>query len=99
MVKQDLADMFLNFKIHPSRWVLFGFQHLITGQSYVYPCLPFGFRLSPTIACSNTQLEADIITEEVQARAEGNVCRKALECVPRRAVWKGDQDCMVPVRI
>jgi len=87
IVKQDIADMFLNFKIHPSRWVLFGFQHPVTGQSYVYPCLPFGFSLSPPICCANSQMLADIIATEARARAKGEVGLKALEGVPRRADW------------
>ena len=78
MVKQDLTDMFFNWKIHHSKWMLFGFQHPLTGQSFIYPVLPFGFRLSPPIACANTQLMADIITEEARNRAEGLEGRPAL---------------------
>jgi len=71
IVKQDLQDMFWNWKIHPSKWVLFGFQHPITGQSYIYPVLPFGFRLSPSLACANTQLMAEMIEAEARKRGEG----------------------------
>jgi len=73
IVKQDPQDMFWNWKIHPSKWVLFGFQHPITGQSYIYPVLPFGFRLSPSLACANTQLMADMIEAEARRRAMGEV--------------------------
>jgi len=90
VVKQDITDMFLNFKIHPSRWVLFGFQHSFTGQSYVYPVLPFGFKfsLSPLFACANTQMAADIIREEMRPRALGEVGKEALRDMPRQ----GDRD-------
>jgi len=96
IVKQDIADMFLNFKIHPSRWVLFGFQHPITGQSYVYPCLPFGFSLSPPICCENSQLVADLIAKEARARAKGEKGLEALEHVPRRADWGSEEDGPLP---
>jgi len=96
IVKQDIADMFLNFKIHPSRWVLFGFQHPITGQSYIYPCLPFGFSLSPPICCANSQMVADIISKEARARARGEVGLPALEHVPRRADWGKEGDGPLP---
>jgi len=86
VVKQDIMDMFLNFKIHPSRWVLFGFQHPFTGQSYVYPVLPFGFSLSPPIACANTQMAADIIRKEMRARALGDAGLDVLKTVPRVGV-------------
>eukprot|EP00961_Rhodomonas_salina_P153559 2067647-Rhodomonas_salina.1 len=71
IVKQDITYMFFNFKIHPSKWVLFGFQHPITGQSYIYPVLPFCFSLSPLIACASSQLVADMIEKEARLRAEG----------------------------
>jgi len=99
VVKQDIADMFLNFKIHPSRWVLFGFQHPITGQSYVYPCLPFGFSLSPPICCANSQLLADIIATEARARARGEPGLEALECVERRADWGSVEDGPLPASL
>ena len=81
MVKQDLTDMFFNWKLHLSKWLLFGYQHPITGQSYVYPVLPFGFRLSPLIACTNTSLMAFIIAEEAEGRAQGVPGREALKVV------------------
>eukprot|EP00961_Rhodomonas_salina_P268541 3629129-Rhodomonas_salina.1 len=84
--KMDLTYMFFTWKIHPSRWVLFGFQHPLTGQSYFYPVLPFGFTLSPPIACANTQLLADLIQEEARARVAGEKGCEALECVPRSAL-------------
>jgi len=96
IVKQDIADMFLNFKIHPSRWVLFGFQHPITGQTYVYPCLPFGFSLSPPICCANSQMVADIIAKEARARALGQEGHEALREVPRRADWGKPEDGPLP---
>mmetsp|Transcript_62463 Transcript_62463/g.129732 ORF Transcript_62463/g.129732 Transcript_62463/m.129732 type:complete len:642 (-) Transcript_62463:1730-3655(-) len=96
IVKQDITDMFLNFKIHPSWWVLFGFQHPVTGQSYIYPCLPFGFSLSPPICCANSQMIADIIVKEARARARGEVGLKALEGVPRRADWGKEEDGPLP---
>jgi len=99
VVKQDIADMFLNFKIHPSRWVLFGFQHPITGQSYVYPCLPFGFSLSPPICCANSQMLAEIIATEARARAKGEKGLPALECVERRADWGSAEDGPPPASI
>ena len=73
--------MFFNWKLHQSKWLLFGYQHPITGQSYVYPVLPSGFRLSPLIACTNTSLMASIIAEEAENRARGMPCREALKVV------------------
>mmetsp|Transcript_60816 Transcript_60816/g.125298 ORF Transcript_60816/g.125298 Transcript_60816/m.125298 type:complete len:603 (+) Transcript_60816:1090-2898(+) len=96
IVKQDIADMFLNFKIHPSRWVLFGFQHPITGQTYVYPCLPFGFSLSPPICCANSQMVADIIAREAKDRALGLEGHEALRDVPRQADWGKLEDGPLP---
>eukprot|EP00961_Rhodomonas_salina_P193636 2614199-Rhodomonas_salina.1 len=82
IVKMDLQDMFLSWKLHPERWVLFGFRHPITSQSYVYPVLPFGFTLSLLIACRNTQLMADLIEAEMEALwtgLPGNPCLVQVE--------------------
>eukprot|EP00961_Rhodomonas_salina_P167759 2261394-Rhodomonas_salina.1 len=85
IVKMDLQDMFLSWKLHPERWVLFGFRHPVTSQTYVYPVLPFGFTLSPPIACSNTQLLATLIEEEMRARWMGEPGNPGLAHVERLA--------------
>mmetsp|Transcript_18280 Transcript_18280/g.37035 ORF Transcript_18280/g.37035 Transcript_18280/m.37035 type:complete len:316 (+) Transcript_18280:3348-4295(+) len=54
MAKQDLKDMFYSWKVHPKLWTFFGIRHPITGQSFVFPVLPMGFKLSPPIVCRNT---------------------------------------------
>eukprot|EP00961_Rhodomonas_salina_P160891 2166371-Rhodomonas_salina.1 len=71
IVKMDLKDMFLSWNVHPELWVLLGFRHPLTSQAYVNPVLPFGFTISPPIACRNTQLLADLIEKEMRARWEG----------------------------
>eukprot|EP00961_Rhodomonas_salina_P292779 3933206-Rhodomonas_salina.1 len=47
------------------------------------PVLPMGFALSPPIACSNTQLLADIITKEMQDRWAGREGHPAFAHIPR----------------
>eukprot|EP00961_Rhodomonas_salina_P104692 1409233-Rhodomonas_salina.1 len=49
IVKQDLADMFYSFKLHPSKWTYMGFWHPLTGQTYLMPVLPMGFTNSPCL--------------------------------------------------
>eukprot|EP00961_Rhodomonas_salina_P022811 305982-Rhodomonas_salina.1 len=85
IVKMDLKDMFLSWNVHPERWVLLGFRHPLTSQAYVYPVLPFGFTISPPIACRNTQLLADLIEKEMRARWEGREGSPALSSVARLA--------------
>eukprot|EP00961_Rhodomonas_salina_P136182 1832471-Rhodomonas_salina.1 len=97
MVKRDLENMFYNFRVHPRRWTLMGVRHPVTGQSYVMPVLPMGFTLSPPISCENTQMMADIITEEMMARWEGRLGNAALACVPRRNRRPHGLRCGTPV--
>jgi len=89
--KQDLKDCFYHWKVHPSLWTFFGVRHPLTGQSFVLPVLPMGFRLSPPICCANTQLLADIITLEMDARWEDRPSPTAvLAAIPRQnAVREG----------
>eukprot|EP00961_Rhodomonas_salina_P299287 3938809-Rhodomonas_salina.1 len=63
---------------------MFGFRHPVTSQSYVYPVLPFGFTLSPPLACRNTQLMATMIEAEMLARWKGRPGHPALRGVKRR---------------
>mmetsp|Transcript_18272 Transcript_18272/g.36950 ORF Transcript_18272/g.36950 Transcript_18272/m.36950 type:complete len:477 (-) Transcript_18272:6701-8131(-) len=86
MAKQDLRDMFYSWRVHPKLWTFFGIRHPITGQSFVFPVLPMGFKLSPPIACRNTAWMADLAEREMRARWEHrpSVC-PALEGVPRAA--------------
>mmetsp|Transcript_18276 Transcript_18276/g.36993 ORF Transcript_18276/g.36993 Transcript_18276/m.36993 type:complete len:626 (+) Transcript_18276:2498-4375(+) len=86
MAKQDLKDMFYSWKVHPKLWTFFGIRHPITGQSFVFPVLPMGFKLSPPIACRNTEWLAELAQREMRARwaGEPSVC-EALKQVPRRA--------------
>mmetsp|Transcript_40806 Transcript_40806/g.83476 ORF Transcript_40806/g.83476 Transcript_40806/m.83476 type:complete len:342 (-) Transcript_40806:326-1351(-) len=71
MAKQDVRDMFLCWKVHPSQWSLLGLQHPMTGQPYVYPVLLFGLAVSPFHACANTECLADVIRVQAAARAQG----------------------------
>lgn len=67
IVKQDFADMFYSFKLHPSLWTYMGFRHPLTGQSYLMPVLPMGFTNSQPLECQNSELMASIIQEEMRA--------------------------------
>jgi len=86
MAKQDLKDMFYSWRVHPQLWTYFGIRHPVTGQSFVFPVLPMGFKLSPPIACRNTEWMAALAEREMRARweAKASVC-DALKAVPRRA--------------
>ena len=83
MIKLDLESMFYSFRVHPRRWTVMGVRHPLTHQAYVLPVLPMGFKLSPPIACANSQLMADIINDEMLRRWEGRPGHPALACVPR----------------
>mmetsp|Transcript_30389 Transcript_30389/g.62612 ORF Transcript_30389/g.62612 Transcript_30389/m.62612 type:complete len:869 (-) Transcript_30389:3743-6349(-) len=86
MAKQDLQDMFYSWRVHPKLWTFFGIRHPVTGQSFVFPVLPMGFKLSPAIACRNTELLASYIENEMRARWEDRPSiAPALEAVPRTA--------------
>mmetsp|Transcript_69329 Transcript_69329/g.144556 ORF Transcript_69329/g.144556 Transcript_69329/m.144556 type:complete len:1186 (+) Transcript_69329:1738-5295(+) len=80
MAKQDVRDMFLCWKVHPSFWGVLGLQHPMTGQTYVYPVLPFGLSVSPFYACSNTESLAGVIRTEASALAQG---LQTLPCLAR----------------
>jgi len=80
MAKQDVRDMFLCWKVHPAFWGVLGLQHPLTGQSYVYPVLPFGLAVSPYYACSNTEALAEVIRTQASARAQG---LQTLPCLAR----------------
>jgi len=71
MAKQDIQDMFFCWKVHPLQWSLLGMQHPLTGQSFVYPVLPFGLTVSPYHACLNTESLATVIRVQAAARAQG----------------------------
>jgi len=86
MAKQDLKDMFYSWAVHPHLWTFLGVRHPVTGQSFVFPVLPMGFKLSPPIACKNTEWLAALIQAEMRARWAGAPSiRPALEAVPRSA--------------
>jgi len=71
MAKQDLQDMFYSWAVHPTLWTYLGVRHPVTGQSFVFPVLPMGFKLSPPIACRNTTWIAELVQREMRARWDG----------------------------
>jgi len=85
MAKQDLANMFYSWAVHPELWTFLGVRHPVTGQSFVFPVLPMGFKLSPPIACRNTTWIAELIQAEMRARwaGEASIVPKLRE-VPRK---------------
>jgi len=86
MAKQDLKDMFYSWSVHPKLWTFFGIRHPVTGQTFVFPVLPMGFKLNQPIACRNTELLASFIEAEMRARWYGEESTsKALAKVPRTA--------------
>lgn len=86
MAKQDLANMFYNWRVHPELVGLFGVRHPLTGQSFVFAVLPMGFRLSPPIACRNTTWFAELIEAEMRAQwTQQASVRPVLTEVPREA--------------
>mmetsp|Transcript_30390 Transcript_30390/g.62634 ORF Transcript_30390/g.62634 Transcript_30390/m.62634 type:complete len:863 (+) Transcript_30390:1289-3877(+) len=86
MAKQDLKDMFYSWRVHPKLWTFFGIRHPVTGQSFVFPVLPMGFKLSPPLACRNTAWMATLAENEMRARWEKRASvRPILASIPRSA--------------
>jgi hypothetical protein len=48
--KDDVTDMFLSIRLHPSQYTLCGIANELTGQLYVYPWVSFGVAEAPLIA-------------------------------------------------
>lgn len=72
--KDDVADMFLSFRLHPSQWTLCGIRNELTGQDYVYPWLSFGVAESPLIAhrvmtAAQAAADVDLEREGLKPRA------------------------------